>query len=79
MKDVFSWSPRTCSSCMHWEGDPIFDGNNGVVNLCNLGQHGHDRTESPEWMRGSDRCSKWEKKVIIKLSEETVKWMRGRN
>ena len=58
---------RRCSSCVYWKQDsrcPDPDVTFGVmVSLCVIDQHGHDRKEAKEWMRGSDTCSKWTKKV----------------
>ena len=72
-------SMRTCSSCAHWNNDSnIPDQAAGVmIGLCESGQQGHDRNDLQEWMRGSDRCSKWEKKKIItmlKFESDNVAW-----
>ena len=66
-KDIFSWSLKNCSSCAHWGSiSSVIESDDGVLNLCNLKQRGHNRSQDPDWMRGSDFCSKWGKKDSLK-------------
>ena len=65
---------RTCSRCQNWRISSIcFDAECEVQTaLCDILRRGHDRKESPEWMRGSDSCSKWEKKKLTQREEYEV-------